>query len=344
MFKIILSQLSFSLLLGVSFTAQAELVPLSDEKLSEVTGQAFINLTTDSHAGIDYTRLNLGVKIETQLNMKKLQLGGYNRSGESSGNDILINDFALGTVGANDTINPFLIQDPFIELAYQGGKIVGLRVGFGEAKGTLSGDIASLSGRVPVHIEGTARPIFDAANFFQRAALTLAGVTRSTRLQSDATLVTAGGEYDPVRASIVGMLDGQALECVSGCNLGGITSGLLELFSSTNCGVLGLATCYPLTNFKSLPVGNLAIADQANTQAIEGAAKGFFISMQSQDVAWRDLDTGAFETAIRGAFLNLPKYRDANGNLVSPLNVDFESVFNGIPRSDTCLGTAAQGC
>ncbi|NQD93462.1 hypothetical protein HP532_12470 [Pseudomonas sp. CrR25] len=338
------------LLLGLciglfSASAQARMVEMADEELSAVTGQAFINLTTDSSAGIDYTRVNFGMKVETQLNMKKLQLGLYDRSGETQGSsDILINDFALGTVGANDVINPFVIANPFLELAYQGNKVVGVRIGFGESKGTLSGSIQNLTGRVPVHIEGSARAIYDQASGWEQFLLGLAGVTRNTRLQADASLVNAGGNADPVRATLSGMENGQALSCVSGCNLGGLSNALLGLFKSSGCTVLSIATCFPLSNFNSLPVGNLGVSDAANTAAIEGAARGFFISMQTQDIGWRDLDSNSFMTALKGAYMNLPKYRDANGNMVAPINIDFDQAFNGIPRQDTCLGTATAGC
>ena len=77
---------------------------------------------------------------------------------------------------------------------------------------------------------------------------------------------------------------------------------------------------------------------------MQNSAKGFFISLQTQDVAWRDMDSNAFMTALKGAFMNMPKYRDANGNMVSPINIDFDQAFNGIPRQDTCLGSATKGC
>ena len=119
-------------------TAQARMESLDDDQLSDVVGQAFINLTTDAANGLNFTRINFGADIETQLNMKKLQLGQYNRSGELAGSaDIAIDNFALGTV--NDTtgaINPFLISNPYIEFAYDGSKMVGIRIGFGEARAT----------------------------------------------------------------------------------------------------------------------------------------------------------------------------------------------------------------
>ena len=100
-------------------TAQARMESLDDDQLSDVVGQAFINLPTDAANGLNFTRINFGADIETQLNMKKLQLGQYNRSGELAGSaDIAIDNFALGTV--NDTtgaINPFLISNPYIEFA-----------------------------------------------------------------------------------------------------------------------------------------------------------------------------------------------------------------------------------
>jgi hypothetical protein len=326
--------------------AQARMEPMADSELSEVTGQAFINLTTDSNAGIDYTRINLGMKVETQLNMKKLQLGLYPRAGEAANSaDILIDNFALGTVDdVTGTVSPFMINDPFVEMAYSGDKIVGMRVGFGEAKGMLSGDIQSLTGSVPVHIKGRAAPIYDAADGGTQFLLFLAGVYRSSIMEADAELVNGSGNLDPVRATMSGMQNGSRLSCASGC-LGGLTNALLSLFTSQGCSVTGVNTCFPLTNFKSLPIGNAAIADTASTQAIEGAAKGFFISMQTQALAWKDLDSGSFKDALAaGAYLNIPKMKDAGGNLVAPITVDFEQAFSGIDRVDTCFGTASAGC
>jgi len=330
--------------------AQAKLEALDDEELSDVTGQAFINLTTDSANGIDYTRVNFGLKVETVMNMKKLELGRYDRSGELSGTpDILINNFALGAVNdSTGAVNPFLINNPFLELAYSGDKVVGVRIGFGESKGTLSGDIQRLTGNVPVHIKGTADPIYDAASGGTQALLFLAGVYRSSVMEADAELVTgfdtaSPGAPDPVRGTYSGMRDGQALTCSSGC-LGGLTNALLSLFQSTDCKVSGVTTCFPLTQFGSLPVGNAAIADNAATRAIEGASKGFFISLQSQNLGWKDLDSGQMITALQGAFLNMSKNRDANGNLVAPININFDQAFGGIPRQDTCFGSATKGC
>lgn len=319
--------------------AQAQMQALDDAELSTITGQAFINLTTDANAGINYTRVNFGVDVDTQLNIKKLQLGQYNRAGEAAGSsDILINNFALGTVNADNTINPFKVSNPFVEFAYSGNQVVGVRIGFGEAKGILSGDIQSLTGNIPVHIKGTGEAIYNKADVGQRLALFLAGVYRSSTVEADANLVSSGGVSDPVRGTMAGIKNGEGLNCTAGC-AGGWTDALLGAFASNNCSILGIQTCFNLSQFQSLPVGNTA-----DMSSMQNSAKGFFISLQTQDVAWRDMDSNAFMTALKGAFMNMPKYRDANGNMVSPINIDFDQAFNGIPRQDTCLGSATKGC
>ncbi|MBX9914163.1 MAG: hypothetical protein K2Y25_09700 [Pseudomonadaceae bacterium] len=336
--------LAASLLAG---TAQARMEVMSDGELAAVSGQGFVNLNTESSAGIDYTRINLGLNIDTSLNINKLQLGLYPRSGEAAGTaDISINNFALGSVNdLTGQINPFKINDPFVELAYSGNKIVGMRVGFSESKGYLSGDIQTLSGSVPVHIKGTAGPVLDNSSGGTRFLLGLAGISRSTVLEADAELVASpSGNADPIRATHSGMLNGVPLNCTANCGLGGLSDALLSLFKSSGCAVTGTTTCFPLTQFQSLPVGNAAIVDNPATAAIEGGAKGFFIALQTQAVAWKDLDSGQYKTAQAGAFMNVPKYRDTNGNLVAPININFDQAFNGVPRVDTCLGTPDRGC
>lgn len=340
----VLTLLAVCLLAG---TAQARMQVMDDHELSAVSAQGFVNLNAESNAGIDYTRINLGLKVDTSLNMNKLQLGLYPRAGEAANTaDILINNFALGSVNdLTGQINPFLINDPFVELAYSGNKIVGMRVGFSESKGMLSGDIQTLSGSVPVHIKGTAGPVLDNSSGGTRFLLGLAGISRNTILEADAELISSpSGVPDAIRATHSGMVNGVPLNCTANCGLGGLSDALLSLFKSQGCAVTGTSTCFPLTQFQSLPIGNSAVIDNPATATIEGGAKGFFIALQTQAVAWKDLDSGAYKTAQAGAFLNVPKYRDANGNLVAPININFDQVFNGTPRVDTCLGTPDRGC
>src|SRR5690554_5939225 len=83
--------------------AEAGLQPISDEQMSEVTGQAFLSVDRQYHPDPDnntsYTRVNLGMDIEIQTNVDVLELGRYERAGEKQGSsDVLIRDFALGYI------------------------------------------------------------------------------------------------------------------------------------------------------------------------------------------------------------------------------------------------------
>src|SRR3989338_1498598 len=341
--RLLLAGLCSSLMLA---PAQAKLVELADGELSAVTGQAFLNLTTDAYNGMNFTRLNFGMDVEAQLNMKKLQLGLYPRTGEVAGSaDIDINNFALGSV--NDTtgqINPFLIKNPFLELAYKDNKIVGMRLGFGEAQGHLSGDINRITGNIAVDIYGQGRVLaqnmncglFEVDCWGAKGLLTLGGPFgwADNNFQASAQLVNGSGDADPARATMIGLVNGQSLSMPDD---GAIANWLLTIFKSGNCELLGASTCFPLANYGSFPIGQL----NPSTQQFTEAAKGVFLSMQTQDMQWRDQqDAAKFVAALAGAFMNLP--RNADGT--AALTTSFQEPCDGIPRVDTCLGNATKGC
>ncbi|HLD68696.1 MAG TPA: hypothetical protein VJA19_21985 [Pseudomonas sp.] len=322
--------------------AQAKLVELADGELSEVTGQAFLNLTTDAYNGMNFTRLNFGMDVEAQLNIKKLQLGLYPRAGEAAGSaDIDINNFALGSVNdATGQINPFLIKNPFLELAYKDSKIVGMRLGFSEAQGHLSGDINRITGNIAVDLYGKGSYLATQMNcfFLDLVCLGARGLVSTAYADDDfsaqAQLVNSGGDADPVRGTMIGMVDGQKLSIPDGS---GFDNFLLGLFSSSNCGLLSTTTCFPLSNYGTFPVGQI----NPTTQQFTEAAKGVFLSMQTQDMQWKDQqDAAKFISALAGAFMNLP--RNADGT--AAITTSFQEAFNGIPRVDTCLGNATKGC
>lgn len=327
----------------VSLAAQAGLVEMEDSELSEITGQAFINLTTDSANGLDFTRINFGLDVAAQLNIKKLQLGLYPRAGEVANSaDIDINNFALGTVNdVTGQVNPFVIKNPFLELAYQGNKVVGVRLGFGEAQGYLSGDINRVTGNIAVDLYGKGSYLATQMScaWYDLVCHSAKGLVGGAYANSDfsaqAQLVNGSGDPDPVRATMIGMVDGQKLSIPSGS---GFDNFLLSLFSSSDCGLLSTTTCFPLANYGSFPIGQL---NPNNAQQFTNAAKGVFLSMQSQNVQWRDQqDASKFITALAGAFMNIP--RNADGT--AAINTSFEEAFNGIPRQDTCFGGADRGC
>ena len=161
----------------------AELKPISDEVLSDVVGQAYISIDKTYHPeaskNTSYTRINMGMDIEIQSNIEYMELGRYERDdpyGVQKPADVMARDFSLGyiydsnyfnqnpdaarpiktdgTGYQNGEIVPFKITDPFIEFAYDEStnEMTGVRIGFGEAQGVLSGNIEALTGNVDVDI------------------------------------------------------------------------------------------------------------------------------------------------------------------------------------------------
>lgn len=328
----------FAGLMGVQ--AQASMVELEDNELSDITGQAFINLSTDSHSGLNFTKIDFGVKVETQMNIKKLELGNYARSGETMPADLSINNFALGTVGPNDSINPFLINNPYIELAYNGNRVVGVRVGFGEAQGFLSGDINSFTGNLAIDIYGKGSYLGDKITCGWDFIVCLpakglvSGAWGDEEFKAQATLVNGQGGADPVRATQAGLVNGTQLAMPSNSQFANF---LLGLFTSQNCNLLGVTTCFNLADYKSLPVGKF----DTNTNQFLDPAKGVFISLQTENVPWRDQqNSGQFINALAGAFMNMPRNADGSG----AVTLSFQQALEGILRQDTCLGSAVSGC
>ena len=307
------------LLFCLSSLSQAQLVPIDEQELSDMTGQAFFNIdrSSDIDQNLDFTKLTFGLDVKTLLTSDLLELGNYTRDGVA-GSDIKINDFALGMIGDNGEIIPFEITDPFIELAFEDvngvQNLAGVRLGFGGANGKLTGDIESLTGNINVNIVGTAEPIRDSTTGFNRFLLGVAGVSDSTTLSATAELVDgSSGEANPVRAESVGLVNGVALDCDDGCGLGGLSGALLSLFQSNGCDIIGIATCFPLSSYKSLDIGSPG-----------EDAEGLFLSFQTQAMTW--YDNGQGTETVKGAFFNIP-----NGGIT----VDFEEAFDGTARVRT---------
>ena len=90
-------------LMGTPIASVAGLEPISDQQLSDVTGQAFVSIDRQYHPdpaeNTSYTRINMGMDIEVQTNIDVLEVGRYDRSGEKPGSaDLLIENFALGYI------------------------------------------------------------------------------------------------------------------------------------------------------------------------------------------------------------------------------------------------------
>lgn len=373
---------------------QADLEPISDSAMSDVTGQAFVSVDRTYHPdeanNTAYTRVNLGMDIDIQTNVDVLELGRYEREGEREGtSDLLIEDFALGYINnqayydenpgaarqykadgspyAEGEIVPFQISNPFFEFALDDdtNEVVGVRLGFGESMGMLSGTIRSLTGNINVDIVDTGQGLENAdsnGNFFDQLVGFLTPVLAGgSPLMTKAKLLEGpdspnAGELDPIRAEYVGVPNGEQfiLEDVNGSVAGiiNLISGALssELYTQNcsgqflglggscdvvvvaqDCEVLGIEACFPLEQYNSLPVGQVE-ADGDGNRRITGPQDGMFLSFQTKDLDWiEDVRNSApgsddFIRATSGAFFNIP-----NGAVELNLN----EALNGIQRQRT---------
>ncbi|MEQ6886945.1 DUF6160 family protein [Salicola sp. Rm-C-2C1-2] len=138
----------------------AEMKPMSDQEMGDVTGQSMLALDVTESGGKDFTRYTVGAEADFQMNMEELAVGET-----ANGADVAVDHLSFGHIArqagdqfdgnnysAGDIV-PFIGRDPYLELADdQNGDVVGFRVGFTESRGTLSGDISSLTGRLGIDI------------------------------------------------------------------------------------------------------------------------------------------------------------------------------------------------
>lgn len=154
-----------TLLLATSFVC-AEMRPIEDEELSEYVGQAAVAFDVDQFGTNSYTRVTLGMEADLQMNINNVELGNYTKPGETLAADFAATNLAFGSISTNasqtqldgqtyavNDIIPFELNDPFFEIAQNSAEeVIGFRLGFGEARGQLSGDFTSISGNLGADI------------------------------------------------------------------------------------------------------------------------------------------------------------------------------------------------
>ncbi len=345
-----------------AMAANAEMRPLDDGELAAVSGQGMINIDALTYGGFEFTRVNIGGDIKLLSNIDKFRLGTYARSGggtvSGQDSDIAINNFALGRVdnanNAGATIVPFEIRDPFIEFAFKnngGGvrEVAGIRIGFGRARGDLSGDILSATGRLDGLISGPGSVALAAytkategncdfqcgLNKFQLSLASNAELTGHVQLLKAGTGETMQNGQPINRAEQIGIAKGDSFHTTDPL-LGLLLPALSE--QKGNCQAVGVQACFDLQNYKSIYIG-----DRADPNLATGGARGAFISLQGQAVPWQDLgNTGQFVNTQSGAFMNFAQYKNDQNKDVYPIMLSLLNALQGTPRVDTCVGGA--GC
>lgn len=161
--------------LGIAPVAQAELEPISDQEMSEVQGQGLMTIENLDDGAHQFTRMSLTIDAETRVNADSVTLGGMD-----GGADFQATNVALGHIAREDGVQrvngktyvageavPFEGLKPYIELAEVDNQLAGFRMGFKQARGTISADMESFSGNIGLQIEDadgnpTAATLFDA--------------------------------------------------------------------------------------------------------------------------------------------------------------------------------------
>lgn len=271
--------------LGIAPVVQAELQPISDDTMGEVTGQAFMqveNIQDIPGNPHEFTRMTLGMDVETRVNIDDVTVGEID-----GGADIAAQHVALGhiartdgvqyngrTYSAGDTVH-FEAVKPYIELAAdptEDGRLSGFRMGFAQARGSVSSLTSSFSGNIGLKLED------------------------SNGVAYDATLLDQNAQATSRRASHIGIVDPNA--------------------APPDCASTSPTNCAPLTQLQSVIVG------EANTDGTTGFTDDFFIGFQREGVEWQSPDGANVINAGQGVFINLPTSMTVNMNQLITQGVD----------------------
>lgn len=163
--------LLFSLMM-CSLSSYADLRSIPDDDLSQYSGQAVFaideyQVVQSDASNVDFMRLTYGAEIDVNLTVDKVELGKYDRAGYTAEADIDIDDFSLGHIDpVTKEYVPFAVTDPYIEFAFSNDSgvrdIIGFRIGFGSAEGSLTADINVLTGNVGVKLDDGSGAVSEA--------------------------------------------------------------------------------------------------------------------------------------------------------------------------------------
>ena len=206
--------------LGIAPVAQAELKPISEETMGEVTGQAFMQIENigDDTTSHQFTRMTLNMDVETRVNIDGVKAGEINGGVDFASEHVALGHIALNdgaqyngrTYSKGDTVH-FEAFRPYIELANDANdELAGFRMGFGQARGSVSSLTSSFSGDIGLKLV-------------------------SGDQEYDATLLDANSQATNYRASHIGINDPAA--------------------APADCASPDPVNCAPLTHLQSIIVG-----------------------------------------------------------------------------------------
>ncbi|HBG82398.1 MAG TPA: hypothetical protein DDX00_01160 [Acinetobacter radioresistens] len=302
---------------------------LDDNALSQVEGQALLNLTYNQginsgsmqQSNMGFYRLGLAAELSLNANIKKLQLGCGGSKGAER--DIDIDNIALTGINPVDgsyVNSDFVLNNPFIEFAIDNPnsaatrQVAGFRLGALSALGMMSiggnsdlsklnddKGINSLSGDIGVRVTN--------ANI-KGIQVTLLGLPIST---ADAKVTDYATTLVVNRSS---------------------TFDLLGMDANSTLNIAG----YPLlknlhldTNMKDIPfstVHRLVIADSNG-----GATSNASLSLQNKDIFWQNVTDNSWKAnaAQKGWWMSIPDTQFANLNMDgSNVKLPISSAVGGL--------------
>lgn len=168
----------------------AQLKALEDSEMSRVSGQGVVAFdVVEVAGGASFTKVTMGLNTDIQVNADRAVFGEYELMEGATGSDVNISNISLGHISTDaskveldgktyavNEIVPFEGIDPYFEISQDsGGDLVGFRVGFSQARGSLSGDISSFTGNIGLKLDDGSGEVKDAQ------LLTNAGLANSRR-------------------------------------------------------------------------------------------------------------------------------------------------------------------
>ena len=167
--RLVLAASLAAALLCASAPVCAQGMRLADTELSDVWGQALLNLTNTSLNGYDFTRITLGADIQLSANYSNVRLGEYSYSARNAtGADIDIGTLRFGRSDGSEAQRTVSITDPYFEFVYKNTgnaatrEVVGMRLGFGGIQGDLGVQLNAISGSLLIN--AGANGIIDSHN------------------------------------------------------------------------------------------------------------------------------------------------------------------------------------
>ena len=307
------------------------LTSLDDQQMSEVTGQALLNLNyvapggSNPNGNMGFYRLGLEAQLELNANIKKLQLGCGGVKG--TGCDIDIDNIALtgitsSTAQGAGVGTDFKLTNPFIEFAIQNPDSAATRTITGFRLGALSAlGIMNIGSNVDL--------------------TTLADDTGINSLSGDIGVRVTNAKINDVRATVLGLglLRGSAtIDSYSTTLLNNrdSTFSLTKMTAQASPSLLSLKLTN--VNMNDIPyrtVHQLLVADtDSNGNLI--ATSNAYISSQSKDIFWQNVSnqTWASNAAKQGWWISIPQTQFNNLSIDQTVNI---SVLSALPGA--LLGT-----